>query len=62
MKTTKFVLSVFSVYAVLQITQDMNVANSWILTESVQMMLSFLVALIVLALLNKIENLNKNRK
>ncbi|TPG70516.1 hypothetical protein EEL32_11500 [Brevibacillus laterosporus] len=53
-ETLKLVLIIFSVYATMQITQDMNIADNWFIREPVRYLTSFVVAVIVSILLDKI--------
>lgn len=52
-ETLKLVLIIFSVYATMQITKDMNIAD-WFIREPVRYLTSFVVAMVVSILLDKI--------
>ncbi|AYB41672.1 hypothetical protein D5F52_26300 (plasmid) [Brevibacillus laterosporus] len=53
-ETLKFILIIFSVYASMQMTKDMNIADNWFNREPVRYLISFVVAVVVSILLNKI--------
>ncbi|RAP25696.1 hypothetical protein C2W64_02408 [Brevibacillus laterosporus] len=53
-ETLKLVLIIFSVYATMQITKDMNIADNWFIREPVRYLTSFVVVVIVSILLDKI--------
>ncbi|AUM64482.1 hypothetical protein GOP56_00645 [Brevibacillus sp. 7WMA2] len=53
-ETLKLVLIIFSVYATMQITKDMNIADNWFIREPVRYLISFVVTLFVSILLDKI--------
>ncbi|QOS97533.1 hypothetical protein JNUCC42_13110 [Brevibacterium sp. JNUCC-42] len=53
-ETLKLVLIIFSVYATMQITKDMNIADNWFIREPVRFLTSLVVAVIVSILLDKI--------
>ncbi|ERM18511.1 hypothetical protein [Brevibacillus laterosporus] len=53
-ETLKLVLIIFSVYATMQITKDMNIADNWFIREPVRYLISLVVTLFVSILLDKI--------
>ncbi|MCR8937883.1 hypothetical protein O0555_11040 [Brevibacillus laterosporus] len=53
-ETLKFILTIFSVYATMQITKDMNIADNWFIKEFVRCLTSLVVALVVTIILDKI--------
>ncbi|MBA4534138.1 hypothetical protein [Brevibacillus halotolerans] len=53
-KTLKFILTIFSVYATLQVTKEMNIANNWFITEFIRFLIVLVVGIVVSILLSKI--------
>ncbi|WPS85639.1 hypothetical protein SMD22_00840 (plasmid) [Brevibacillus halotolerans] len=53
-ETLKLVLIIFSVYASMQITKDIHIADNWFIREPVRYLITFVVAVLVSILLDKI--------
>ncbi|WP_031411350.1 hypothetical protein [Brevibacillus laterosporus] len=53
-KTLKFILTIFSVYGTMQVTKEMNIADSWLITELVRFLIFVVVFFVVSILLDKI--------
>ncbi|MGG1443527.1 hypothetical protein ABE354_16060 [Brevibacillus laterosporus] len=53
-KTLKFILTIFSVYGTMQVTKEMNIADSWLITEFVRFLIFVVVFFVVSILLDKI--------
>ncbi|CCF16097.1 hypothetical protein BLGI_4055 [Brevibacillus laterosporus GI-9] len=53
-KTLKFILTIFSVYATLQVTKEINIANNWFITEFIRFLIVLVVGIVVSILLSKI--------
>ncbi|MCR8965881.1 hypothetical protein O0550_22250 [Brevibacillus halotolerans] len=54
LKTLKFILTIFSIYATLQVTKEMNIANNWFITEFIRFLIVLVVGIVVSILLSKI--------
>ncbi|AYK07395.1 hypothetical protein B9C88_12710 [Brevibacillus laterosporus] len=53
-KTLKFILTIFSVYGTMQVTKEMNIADSWLITSFVRFLIFVVVFFVVSILLDKI--------
>ncbi|AIG25870.1 hypothetical protein EGH10_16780 [Brevibacillus laterosporus] len=53
-KTLKFILTIFSVYGTMQVTKEMNIADSWLITAFVRFLIFVVVFFVVSILLDKI--------
>ncbi|WPS85637.1 hypothetical protein SMD22_00830 (plasmid) [Brevibacillus halotolerans] len=53
-KTLKFILTIFSVYGTMQVTKEMNIADSWLITEFVRFLIFVVAFFVVSILLDKI--------
>lgn len=53
-KTLDIVLSIFAVYATLQVTKDMSITHNWLLTEIIRLIICAIVVVIVTTILNLI--------